>query len=226
MSSTTSFLGLTKPAASENYDISVQNGNLDKIDTAASKTNKKLPYCSTLAALQTAIIAAVGELSNGEIACGYCDVGFSDGAKGIDGSKGSYLLLRQSADVFSIHIFFGTSEAVAYYHSAAWHWQPGPKGYVEDITSQTNVTIGKIYFVRAGGSRQLVAVDAVLPSNAQSISLPTLASEDRPQVSTMGFFAMNTGSMLYIWARADGLYGQANGAAGATLNGNLVWFAT
>lgn len=122
MSSTTSFLGLTKPAASENYDISVQNGNMDKIDTAASKTNKKLPYCSTLAALQTAIIAAVGELSNGEIACGYCDVGFSDAAKGIDGSKGSYILTRQSSETFNIHIFFGTSEAVAYYYSSAWHW--------------------------------------------------------------------------------------------------------
>lgn len=145
MSTQTSFLGLTKPAGNETYSVDVTNNNLDKIDTAASKTNKKLPYCSTLAALQTAILAAVGELSNGEIACGYCDIGFADGTKGIDGTKGSYLLLRQSADVFSIHIFSGSSETMAYYYSSTWHWKPStPVVLIANQTSDQRVFLEQI----------------------------------------------------------------------------------
>lgn len=37
MSTNTSHYNLTKPAGSENYDVSVQNGNMDKIDAAMWK---------------------------------------------------------------------------------------------------------------------------------------------------------------------------------------------
>ena len=37
MSTTTSYLGLTKPVASESYSVSVPNGNMDLIDTFAKK---------------------------------------------------------------------------------------------------------------------------------------------------------------------------------------------
>lgn len=225
MSSTTPFLSLVKQALDEHWSVGILNDNLDKIDTAAAKTNKKMPYCATLSDLQSAIMTAVGTIGNQEIACGYFDVGFTDDAKGIDGSKGSYILLRQSADVFSIHIFFGTSEAVAYYYSSTWHWKPGPKAVAEDITSQTNITSGKVYLVRSAHARQLVVVDAVLPSNAAYLTLPVLDSGDRPSVSTEGLLRMYSGQLLYIWVRANGTYGQANGVNGATLNGNLVWFA-
>ena len=37
MSSTTTNIGLVKPAGSETYDVSVQNGNMDKIDQTFGK---------------------------------------------------------------------------------------------------------------------------------------------------------------------------------------------
>ena len=121
MSSTTSFLGLTKPAASENYDIAVQNGNMDKIDAAVAKTNKSLSGAS-LSALETAIVTVADAMSNGEIVCGYCNPGFSDVAKGFDGSAGSYVLSRRASGTYIIHVFVGTNEAIGYYYSSAWHW--------------------------------------------------------------------------------------------------------
>lgn len=47
MATTTSNLGLTKPAGTENPDISVINENMDKIDTAVAKkaeSNHKQAY--------------------------------------------------------------------------------------------------------------------------------------------------------------------------------------
>lgn len=122
MATYTSNFNLKKPATTEDIDVNDINGNMDTIDTALHKTNYKMPYCTTLSDLQTAIVNIVNSMSNGEIVCGYCDIGFYDMARGFDGSKGSYILTRQSGETFNIHLFFGSSEAIAYYYSAAWHW--------------------------------------------------------------------------------------------------------
>lgn len=156
MSSTTSFLALVKQALDEHWSVDILNANLDKIDTAVSKTNRKIPYCSSLSALQTAIIDVVNTMNNQEVVLGYCDIGFSNTAIGLDGSKGSYIIERQTADVFNIHIFCGTSEAVAYYYSSAWHWAT-PTNYPVDVPitmDSTKVELrswGKFAVRRTGG---------------------------------------------------------------------------
>ena len=222
MATTTTNLGLTKPAGSEGYSVDVWNGNMDKIDTAVGKTNKSISG-NTLANFQTAILAVADTMSNGEIVCGYCNPGFNDAAKGFDGSAGAYILARRANGTYIIHVFVGTSDAVGYYYSSAWHWAQGAKAVAEDITSQTNVTSGKVYLIRSGHVRQLVVVDAVLPSNSAYLTLPQMLANDQPTFATEGILRKYDTTLLFIWIRPSGTWGQANGTNGATLNGNLVW---
>ena len=92
-----------------------------------------------------------------------------------------------------------------------------------DITSQTNAQSGSVYIIRSGRVRQMVFVDVKLPSSDLYLSLPQMASADQPLVSTEWSLRRYDYSLLFIWLRASGTWGQANGQAGATLNGTLTW---
>ena len=220
MSTNTSHYNLVKPAGSEAYDVGVQNGNMELIDAA-------------MWAMPSTYKGIIGSSDDADSLA-------SDGIYYISGdlplnvpSGLVYCFLYQVSNGAIKHqyIFRPVSGTVVIREKSgspvAWQrWRfISNRAAATDITSQTNVTGGKVYLVRSGFMRQLVVVDAVLPSNAAYLTLPSMETGDQPTVSTEGILRKLDGTLLYIWIRGAGTWGQSNGTNGATLNGNLVWFA-
>lgn len=221
MSTNTSHYNLVKPAGSEAYDVSVQNGNMEKIDAALwnlpATYKRSLTTSDDLNSLSDGVYYITANMPlnvpNGDI-----DIAYS-------------ILLQVSTSVikhqYIIKPFTGVFYMREYSGTPTWKaWRCiSNRAVATDITSQTNITGGKIYLVRSGFMRQLVVDDAVLPSNAAYLTLPSMTTGDQPTVSTEGILRKLDGTLLYIWIRGAGTWGQSNGTNGATLNGNLVWFA-
>ncbi len=94
---------------------------------------------------------------------------------------------------------------------------------ITNITSQTNVQSGTVHLIRNGRIRQMVFVDAKLPSGEMYLTLPQMLSTDQPLISTEWILRRYDMTLLFIWLRPSGTWGQSNGQAGATLNGTLTW---
>ena len=120
---------------------------ISKLPNTIGSAYRSIPYCTSLSALQTAIQNIVNTMGDLSTVCGFANTGFSDPAKGISGSKSSFILARQSADVFVIHLFSGWSTAIGYYYSSSWHWAT-PANYIENVA--INMDSSKL-FIRDWG---------------------------------------------------------------------------
>lgn len=94
---------------------------------------------------------------------------------------------------------------------------------ITDITSQTNVQSGTVHLIRNGRIRQMVFMDAKLPSGEAYLTLPQMLSTDQPLINTVWMLMRYDMTLHIIWLRPIGTWGQSNGQAGATLNGTLTW---
>ena len=80
-----------------------------------------------------------------------------------------------------------------------------------------------MHLIRNGRIRQMVFVDAKLPSGEMYLTLPQMQSTDQPLISTEWMLRRYDMTLHFIWLRTNGTWGQINGQAGATLNGTLTW---
>lgn len=228
MASTTTNLGLTKPASGEAYSIDVVNGNTQKIDDFAGEClNATMGGVASINALKTLLDSLLVAMP----ANGNKSFQFNFTSTEYPFTQSTYmctLYKSQNNTTFATAEFRRidrVSIITASRNSNGWTDWTRVVGLAQvvDISSQTNITSGKIYLVKVNNIRQLVVVDAVLPASDLYLTLPQMTSVDQPAVSTEGILRRYDYSLHFIWLRASGTWGQANGKAGATLNGNLVW---
>lgn len=123
MASSTTNIGLTKPAASENYSVDVWNTNMDKIDTAIGARPVKgniinsAISATSLSDYQAQIDAVIATMTDGSVCICYSFPNFTGW-----GVAGSIIITRRSSANYSVLVSMGTVIRLGYYYSSAWHW--------------------------------------------------------------------------------------------------------
>lgn len=224
----TSKLNLEKPDGDDDISVLAINGNSDKIEAfAGNLITENHGAVSSLSGLSTILDNILINLASNQMKA--FQINFTTDVLPFKAATYLCMLYKSGTNTTYSHATFRrvdeSAVVIGTRNSNGWgNWNMiAGRAQVRNITSQTNITSGAIYIVSLNNIRQMVVVDAVLPASDAYLTLPQMTSQDQPTVSTEGMLRRYDGSLLYIWLRASGTWGQSNGKQGATLNGNLVW---
>lgn len=148
MATTTTNLGLTKPAMSDNVDITVINANMDKIDAMISN----MPITGNIVAtsqanFESALTTLCSGLNAGKFRCieVYCNWSgsFTSGARSL-----AIVYKHSTGGTYNCYILY--RGAKGYYYSGEWHWQtiPNEVTFERKIRTYTDITVPNVGYIK------------------------------------------------------------------------------
>lgn len=226
MSSTTTNLGLTKPASGESYSLDVVNGNTQKIDDFAGGVN------TNLAKLNTAATYASNQNLNNYTTTGSYHVG-TDTSSSPTGATIYGILVVYSAHDTIVQIFIRTDNTIftraKANASSSWSsWKP-ITGWT-DITTQftVNTTYCSDFHAYTDGHQVYFSCYAKTGTPDQTNLVTNIASAYRPKVAcTASAFWMNwtdSGKSIVAYVMTSAIQirtvGDLEGSGGVLVSGS------